>query len=658
MPRLTELEAGVTFEGFLVERKLSEGGMGAVYRVKQLATGRERALKLMHPELVSNDDLRDKFIQEANIGARVQSEHVVDVVDAGVDAATGMPWLAMELLEGEDLGAVILRKGRLDLSEVATIFEQLCHAVGAAHVAGIVHRDLKPENVFLASTKRAGAPFTIKVLDFGIAKLVEEARTSSNTGLMGSPYWMAPEQTERKMQISPATDVWALGLIAYRLLTGRYYWLSAGEEGASVTVFLRELVIEPLAFASDRARQQGVGELLPAGFDAWFARCVVRDQSARFADARAALDGFRALHGGAPAGGTEHYPSVKVSVRTVNMPPVDSMALGTARTIGAEAAPPADDDEDLRGTVPTQKTPVAAIAAAVALAVGAAIYFLAIRTTAPAPDPRAGVAPTDTAKAAPDALRCPKTMAAIAGGTFSMGSETGEADEKPVHSLTLNGFCLDTTEVLVSEYAQCATEKKCPPPSSTVFWANIKPEDKALWSQACNASRADRADYPINCISWDDADNYCRWAKKRLPTEEEWEYAARGREGRLYPWGNELPDSKRVNACGVECAQSTQLGDQGLLPLFSGSDGFETTAPAQSFKDGQTPEGVFDLAGNVWEWTASHYCPYPGNNCASEWRVARGGAWNSDAREGVKATRRDKNAHDARSSDVGFRCAL
>jgi len=231
-------------------------------------------------------------------------------------------------------------------------------------------------------------------------------------------------------------------------------------------------------------------------------------------------------------------------------------------------------------------------------------------------------------------------------------------DERPVHPVSLNGFCLDTTEVLVSEYAGCVAAKKCPPASTTVSWTDLKPEDKALWSQSCNAGKDDRADYPINCISWDEADTFCRWAKKRLPTEEEWEYAARGTEGRTYPWGNDLPTASRVNACGPECAKSAQLGDQGLLPLFEGSDGFESTAPAQTFKPGQTRDGVFDMAGNVWEWTASHYCPYPGNNCASEWRVARGGAWNSDAREGVKATRRDKNAHDARASDVGFRCAL
>src|SRR5580698_10272433 len=112
MARIAELAPGTSFAGFQVVSKLRDGGMGAVYVVTQIATGRQRALKLMHPELVSNEGLREKFVQEARIGGRIESEHVVDVVDAGVDAATGMPWLAMELLQGEDLGAVLAARGR------------------------------------------------------------------------------------------------------------------------------------------------------------------------------------------------------------------------------------------------------------------------------------------------------------------------------------------------------------------------------------------------------------------------------------------------------------------------------------------------------------------------------------------------------------------
>src|SRR5215213_4820559 len=122
--------------------------MGSVYVVEQLSTGAERALKLMHATLADDPDMRRRFEIEARVGARIESDHIAQVMGAGVDPASGMPWLVMELLKGEDLHAYSKRRGPLDAGEVLAIFEQLCHALGAAHHANVVHRDLKPDNVF------------------------------------------------------------------------------------------------------------------------------------------------------------------------------------------------------------------------------------------------------------------------------------------------------------------------------------------------------------------------------------------------------------------------------------------------------------------------------------------------------------------------------
>jgi serine/threonine protein kinase len=177
---ITNLLPGSVFAAdFRIVRRLSQGGMGTVFVAEQLSTGKPRALKLMLPQLVADPVLRMRFAQEARIGSQIDSEHVVEVVGAGVDAATGMPWLAMELLRGEDLSQVIAHRGAMPVGEVLAVFEQLCHALGAAHAAGIVHRDLKPENLFLAEARRAGAAFTLKVLDFGIAKITQEATPRS-----------------------------------------------------------------------------------------------------------------------------------------------------------------------------------------------------------------------------------------------------------------------------------------------------------------------------------------------------------------------------------------------------------------------------------------------------------------------------------------------
>ena len=191
----------------------------------------------------------------------------------------------MELLEGSNLEAAIAARGGLPPLEVAELASQLGHALAAAHAVGVVHRDLKPENVFLARSRRSGdALFDVKVLDFGLAKLVEGAlATSGQSALIGTPLFMAPEQTEISRAATSAIDVWALGLIFYRALTGRYFWRSAREGAPTITSVMREVLFDPIPPASMRADEDGV-PTLPAGFDAWFARCLSREPGLRFAD--------------------------------------------------------------------------------------------------------------------------------------------------------------------------------------------------------------------------------------------------------------------------------------------------------------------------------------------------------------------------------------
>ncbi len=286
LPPAPLLLAGTVVGGdFVVERPLDEGGMGAVFVATQRSTGKKRALKLMHRELLRDPLFVKRFEQEAKVGAQIASDHVVETVAAGVDLAIGLPYLVMELLEGEDLRTRIDTHGAISVPEAAEILEQLAHGLGAAHAASIVHRDLKPENVFLARTRRAGAgSVTVKLLDFGIARLAAEAATRSTRSAVGSPLWMAPEQTQPGA-ISPAADVWALGLVAYEMLTGRHFWRSAADDTATTAQLLREVVLDPIPPASVRADEQGVAQRVPPGFDAWFARCLAREPAARFANA-------------------------------------------------------------------------------------------------------------------------------------------------------------------------------------------------------------------------------------------------------------------------------------------------------------------------------------------------------------------------------------
>ncbi len=329
---------------FAIESMLSEGGMGRVYVARQLSTGKRRALKLMLPGLVADATLRSRFVQEARIGASIESDYIVEVVAAGIDARTGLPWLAMELLEGELLADLCDHYGALAPEECHSILRQLCHGLAAAHRVGIVHRDLKPENIFLAKARRLDVAYTVKILDFGIAKIAAEAKTHA-TAAIGSPLWMAPEQTIPGGAITPATDVWALGLIAFQLLSGRQYWLSTASPSASPIQVIREVAFEPLVAASRRLAQLGANDLLPSGFDGWFSRCVTRDAGARFSTAAEAHDALVPLLHPAPAA-TSAPPAAPFAARARSAQTVASAPL----PFGPEPGPEGDERDLVRTT--------------------------------------------------------------------------------------------------------------------------------------------------------------------------------------------------------------------------------------------------------------------------------------------------------------------
>ncbi len=277
---------------FEVKRLIASGGVGAVYEARQRSTGKARALKLMHASLVSDAKMRARFVDEARIAGSVESDHVVEVVSAGIDVELGVPWIAMELLRGRTLADRIDDGGPMTRAECLEVLSQARHGLEMAHARSLVHRDLKPENLFVAEARRPGVPFTIKVLDFGIAKWVQDAREGDrNSQIIGTPSWMAPEQLSNTTSITPATDVWALGLIAFFVLTGREYWLAANDDRSTVSAMLLELVAGARSRASVRLLELGVtGIALPAGFDDWFARCIDTDPEKRFADAAACVD--------------------------------------------------------------------------------------------------------------------------------------------------------------------------------------------------------------------------------------------------------------------------------------------------------------------------------------------------------------------------------
>lgn len=289
------LDPGSVFAGrYKVIRRLGAGGMGAVYQAEQLSTRKHRALKVLTNRFGADEKAQARFVREATVGAEIQSDHVVDVIGAGIDEPTGLPWLAMELLDGMDLKRLVDKRGTLEPAHLVDVFSQLGHGLGAAHAAGVVHRDLKPENVFVARTRTAGAPFLVKILDFGISKITREAVVSTDTATIGSPMWMSPEQINAE-PVSARTDVWSLGLLAFWAVSGRVYWKAAYGKRVTVQALFAEQLFADIVAPTERAQAYGVAERIPPGFDDWFAQCVRREPGQRFADAAAATKALEAV---------------------------------------------------------------------------------------------------------------------------------------------------------------------------------------------------------------------------------------------------------------------------------------------------------------------------------------------------------------------------
>ncbi|AKT37298.1 serine/threonine-protein kinase [Chondromyces crocatus] len=288
---LAVLPEGLLFaQRYRVVRCIASGGMGAVYEVEHLETARRRALKIMHPHIIHNEELRARFQREARIAGAIESEHIVDVFDAGIDEETQIPFLVMEFLRGEDLGVRLKRSGRLQVEEALTYLQQTASTLDLTHAASIVHRDLKPANLFL-TLRQDGTP-RIKIIDFGVAKLLAEGASSAGTTqTVGTPLYMAPEQLLVGPDLSGAADIYALGMIAFTLLVGVAYWAPEAKQAKEPLAFALVALKGPQESAVRRAAALGVA--LPAAFDGWFARATAVDPGARFASASEAV---HALH--------------------------------------------------------------------------------------------------------------------------------------------------------------------------------------------------------------------------------------------------------------------------------------------------------------------------------------------------------------------------
>jgi len=673
----SELEAGLAGR-FHVLRRLGAGGMGAVFLAEQLAVGnRPVALKVLLRKLLDDPEFLLRFRNEAASTGRIRHPNVVTIYESG-QSDDGSPYIAMEYLEGETLRQTLKRRGALPVAECARVLQQVAKGLNSAHKLGILHRDLKPDNIFLAQTD--DGEVVPKVMDFGLAKLRESATHTLTGTVLGTPAYMSPEQAMgmKSEELDARSDIYALGITAYEMLTGRVPFHSDTPIG-----YLAKHIMEEAPLL----RTTAPGLLWPPELERVISKALAKDRDQRHASvldfanefveaashaspdtgqpgqgatASVELQPGQSGSGGAAArGGTTETPADSgmsespttplglVRPQAKLVPPAQGSSSGKIAPAAAGTTPrPASRAVDEPGAMASSaENPPPAAAAAAALGdgvkplgrgkylVGGALVVLAaiaggfwyVTRSRPS-QPAIGnltdaqttslPAPASTTRA----VAAPIGMIPIPGGTFVMGRDNaGDVAEAPAHSVTVRTFYLDELPVTNTHYAEFV---RAPGRTKTSSWT----------------FPASQGEWPATGVSWQDARAYCEAQGERLPTEAEWEYAARGTDGRLYSWGNEF-NNEMANSKG------NPRGGVEAVGLRRGA---------------ASPFGVLDMSGNVWQWVGDDYQPYPGGKPGSaippDAKVIRGGSFQSD-KDHVTATARGWERAGKQSPLIGFRCA-
>ncbi len=720
MPTMHTIAGEPVLEGkYHLESRLGQGGMGVVYKARHAYLKTQLAIKIILPDLVGNDpQLVTRFRQEALAAAAIRHQNVVAVNDYGVINGQ-IPFLVMEYVEGESLHDMLARENKLDPEKAFEVMSAICHGVGAAHHQGIVHRDLKPLNIMIC-TDRPNISQAVKILDFGLAKIKSGELLGSfiqaqTTGLMGSPFYMAPEQWADD-EPDARSDIYSLGVMLFQMLTGDVPF-----KGSSIPAIMKKHISDPPpTFAS-------VGTPVSPALEAAVFHTLAKEKDKRTATVEQMIAEMKeAIY--PQALGIHTTSSGALPVSTLNIctnPPkakifVDNVAVGESRVDGwitlngiqsgnhhlrVSASGFPDWTSDVVCDGRPQQVVVDLISEAQRIPMPAAtVAYNAVGGDTPSrmsttqdvdmmktsvqqwdTGPKIGVesqprrgffsplvlatigvfaifavgglglggaymaglfggggtgnvnsaTPTPGTSPTPNIASVRAELLQIPGGRFQMGNNSGTDQEKPQHEESVDGFAMDKTEVTNAAFYEFMISAKYKPASEESFlahWVNNKPiegdENK-----------------PVRYVNMEDVKAFAEWRSKRdtasyrLPTEKEWEYAARnGAKSNLFPWGDKFDP---------RCAHINNPNNDTVV---SGTK----TCPNQW--------GVQDLIGNVFEWTGSEWWPYPGSTvdlpaqAEKTFMIRGGGAFDkSSGPNPITATFRFPAPASRRSPGLGFR---
>jgi serine/threonine protein kinase len=607
---------GQSFGRYHVLEQLGEGGMAIVYKAYDTRLETEVAIKVIRTEIILPIALErtlKRFEREAKALARLTHPNIVKVTDYG--EYENKPYLVMPLLLGGTLKSKLNGKP-VPWQDAIQILIPIADALGYAHKHDIIHRDVKPANILITEN---GQPM---LADFGVAKIldVEETMELTGTGVgIGTPEYMAPEQGSSKV-IDQRADIYALGVVFYEMVAGRRPY-TADTPLAVLIKRASEPLPRPKQFAPD----------LPQAVENVIVKSLAKKPEDRYQNM---VEFTRAL---------EKLADDKPVAKKIVAPKVKEINKRRA-----EFKAPA---------IPRR---AAIIAGLIALGIGLFAIFPSLLKALPAalfPTSAPGNAPkpeftatlsknstpdnlpaslfTATAAPLPAGITDAKSvsMRLVPAGTFTMGAVGNEYGEAaPVHEVYLDSYYMDIYEVTNTAYKLCVDAGVCELPEN-----------------ANRYNKLEYAEHPVVYVNWNMANIYCKWRDARLPTEAQWEKAARGVDERTYPWGE-----------GLDCDKANY--SNGYKPCVG------NTTKAGSYESDKSPYGIYDMAGNVSEWTndwygKNYYQNSPSANplgpASGKVHMARGGSWYGNFDNDTRSAFRGyaEGGGDSGGDSRGFRCA-
>ncbi|MBW6474256.1 MAG: SUMF1/EgtB/PvdO family nonheme iron enzyme [Anaerolineaceae bacterium] len=624
---------GKHIDRYRVTERLGLGGMAVVYKAYDTRLERDVAIKIIRSEAIPPEHysrLMKRFEREAKAQAAFDHKNIITVFDYG--EVDGAPYLVMAYIPGNTLKT---RTGRpIPYQQALRWLIPMADALSYAHKRNVIHRDIKPSNILFDDEDQ---PI---LTDFGIAKILESTEaTLTGTGLgVGTPEYMAPEQW--RGQASPATDQYALGVVLYELLTGQKPFTA----DTPAAIILMQ-AIDPLRSPRELAPS------IPEGVEKLLYKALSRQPEDRYADMAAF---GRALAGQLAAAEPEAAvpaPQPAPSRMRSSAPPntdSESVTVDFLEATPIEAAQrPAKPTPDPK--ISTERSIIKRFPAWLPW-VGAVLIGIALVLAGWSAKPSLKAQSPITTRVNPNDLA---VMVYVPEGNFTMGSNNNNANEreKPEHIVFLDTYYIYQHEVTNAQFAKFTKSTGYETDAEKDGSSHVIIDDKwektpgVYWAEpeGPGSDIVGRESHPVVHVSWNDAQAYCQWAGTRLPTEAEWENAARGTDRRIYPWGNASPSCEKAN--------------------FSGCVG--GTTPVGSYPLGASPYGAMDMAGNAFEWVSDWYRQdyykfaddqNPTGPDDGIFRIYRGGAWSSNIFN-LRVTNRPRIYPETTMSRFGFRCA-